>query len=70
MKHIAGSVYTSMSEVFPINMVWDKGEVLLPLFSSIVLGYVITRGQVNQSDLKLNGTYQLSVYADGIIIYV
>ena len=32
------------------------------------LEYAIRRFQVNQDDLKLNGTHQLVVYADGVNI--
>jgi len=41
-----------------------KQDALSPLFFNFALEYVIRRVQVNQDDLKLNGTHQLLVYAD------
>ena len=41
-----------------------KQDALSPLFFNFALEYAIKRVQVNQDDLKLNGTHQLLLYAD------
>ena len=41
-------------------------DALLPLLFNFVLEYAIRRIRVKQDGLKLNGTYQLLVYADDI----
>ena len=51
---------------FPITNVLKKGDVLSPLFFNFTLEYAITRVQVSQDGLKLNGTHQLLVYADDV----
>jgi hypothetical protein len=45
-----------------------QGDALSPLLFNFVLEYAIRRGHVNQDGLKLNGTQQLLVYADGVTI--
>ena len=52
--------------MFPINNGLKQGDALLPLLFNIAAGYAIRRVQVNQDGLKLNGTRQLLVYADGV----
>jgi len=41
-----------------------KQDTLSPLFFNFALECAIRRVQVNQDDLKLNGTHQLLLYAD------
>ena len=41
-----------------------KQDALSPLFFNFALECAIRRVQVNQDDLKLNGTHQLLLYAD------
>jgi hypothetical protein len=50
--------------VFLIKNVLKQEDALPPLFFNFALEYVIRRVQVNQYDVKLNGTHQLLVYAD------
>ena len=49
------------SDVFPIENGFKQGDVLSPLLLNFALDCAIKRVQVNQDDLKLNGTHQLLV---------
>jgi len=44
-------------DVFPINGL-KQGDALSPVFFKFALEYAIRRVQVNQDDLKLNGTHE------------
>jgi hypothetical protein len=55
----------NLSDMFPIRN-GLKQDALLPLLFNFALQYAIRRVQVTQDGLKLNGTHQVLVYADGV----
>jgi hypothetical protein len=56
------------SDKFPIQNGLKEGDAVSQLPFNFALKYAIRRVQKNQEGLKLNGTHQLSAYANDIII--
>jgi len=55
-----------LSDIFLIKNGSKQEDALSPLFFSFPLEYAIRRVRANQDGLKLKGTLQLLVYADGV----
>ena len=61
-------VVKHLPDMFPIWNGLKQGDSLSSLLFNFVLDYTIKKVQVNQDDLKSNGTHQLLVYANDINI--
>ena len=58
----------NLYDMFPIRNGWKQGDALSQLLFNFVVEYAISRVQVNQDGLKLNGTHQFLAYADEVNI--
>jgi len=56
----------NFSDMFPIRNVMKRGDVLSIFLFNFDLDYTTRRVQLNQDDLKLNGTHQPLVYVDDV----
>jgi len=54
--------------MFPSKNGLVQGDAWLPLLFNFASEYAIRRVQVYLDSLKLNGTHQLVIYADGVNI--
>jgi hypothetical protein len=55
-----------LCDMLPIRDVLKWGDALSPLLFNFAVEYTIRRVQFNHDGLKLSGTHQLLVYADGV----
>ena len=56
----------NLSDLIPIRNGLENGDALKPLLFNFTLEHTISRLQVNQDGLKLNGAHQLLVNADNV----
>jgi hypothetical protein len=66
--HSTVRVGNRLSDRFPNKNSLKQKDTLSPLLFNFALQHAIRKVQVKQDDLKLNGTHQLLVYADGVNI--
>jgi hypothetical protein len=64
--HSTVRVDNLLSDRFPNKNSLKQGDALSPFLFNFALQHAIRKIQIKEDDLKLNGTHQLLVYADGV----